>query len=71
MLQRYFANLYKDAMSRAYSLAYTHIASSLGSDGRVLDGGAEAGHTFDVLADRYGLVSDQYKGVEVIVATEQ
>ena len=64
MLNRYFATLYKDAMGRAYSTAYAHIASSLDSNGAVLDCGAGDGHTFDVLASKYGLESRQYKGIE-------
>ena len=56
MLSGYFKTLYRDTMSRAYSTAYEHIATTINADSALLDCGASDGHTFDVLRSEYGLL---------------
>lgn len=64
MLSGYFKTLYRDTMSRAYSTAYEHIATTINADSALLDCGASDGHTFDVLRSEYGLLVEQYSGIE-------
>lgn len=51
-------------MSRAYSTAYQHIASSVTAESAVLDCGANNGWTFDLISKRCALASNQYTGIE-------
>ena len=64
MLRRYLKSLYQDAMGRAYESAYASIAEGAGPQATVLDCGAGDGGVFDRLAQRCGLRSEQYRGVE-------
>lgn len=51
-------------MSRAYSTAYDHIASSVTADSFVLDCGANIGWSFNFISKRCGLARHQYAGIE-------
>jgi 2-polyprenyl-3-methyl-5-hydroxy-6-metoxy-1,4-benzoquinol methylase len=64
LLREYFRSLYQDAMMRAYSTAYQHIASSVTADSAVLDCGANNGWTFDLISRRCELARHQYTGIE-------
>lgn len=64
MLSTYFRTLYQDAMSRAYAAAYSHIASSVDSDARILDCGANNGWVFDILSKQCAIAAHQYAGIE-------
>lgn len=64
MLSQYFRSLYQHTMSRAYSTAYQHVASSVGPTSYVLDCGANNGWTFDLIAQRCRITPARYQGIE-------
>lgn len=64
MLEQYFRRLYLRTMAEAYARAYTSIAATPEQGRLVLDCGANAGRTYDVVAPRMSLTPEQYCGIE-------
>ena len=64
MLQKYFHNLYQEAMQKAYAKAHQEIIASLTDGGSCLDCGANAGQKYEYLREMVDLPPREYHGIE-------
>lgn len=64
MLKRYFANLYRRSMEKAYDRALEAITAAVREGGMCLDCGANAGYWQERLSGEVGLGPDRYHGIE-------
>lgn len=64
MIKWYLRSVYRRTMLEAYEAAYRTICASVGTDAMILDCGAGDGGTFEEIAARSTLLSNQYRGIE-------
>ncbi len=69
MLRNYLRSLYQDAISRVYSTAYEHIASSVTGDSLVLDCGANNGWTLDLIVFSYRVLGQYLRMIGFVNVT--